>query len=865
MFGGTGPPWSFIEGLRMDPEKWKDIKKAFGLASGLDEEVRRSYLEQLDESLAGEVERLLNADEAAGEFIKEPFLKNSQRVEDHSETIGPFSLIRTLGSGGMGSVYLAEHVGEGFSQRVAIKLIKSGMNTDIVLRRFLVERQILAGLEHPNIARMLDGGSTENGVPYFVMEYIDGSPIRKFCDDRSLDTRSRVALFSKVCDAVSYAHQKLVVHRDIKPSNIIVDEKGEPKLLDFGIAKLLAPDWQESAETVTATQFRILTPEYASPEQLRGEATTTLTDVYSLGVVLYELLTGVRPFHNESQNPAALAEAIRTKEPQKPSVAALFETTPAAIDAKATTPEAANHTGETNALPATRRSVPDPYALRGDIDNIVLKAIRREPKYRYQSVRDLLEDIESYLKGLPVKATGDTFLYRVNKFVKRHRAGVAVAGISAALVTSALGFSFYQYSEANRERARAEARFNEVRQFANSILFDHYERIKDLPGATEAKAKLVSEAVAYLDAVSKDSGDNPDFLRELAKGYRQLAQIQGVTTGSGDLGDLPAARASLDKAIAIREKLLAVAPGNVEDQRQMSLLLAEYGYIAELSLEERAARGRRSFEIVEKLRSVNPNREQAESDYARGLWDRAHANRRLGDNASAIKGFSEAATIYETLYNHGAGNKRFRRSAALTYKNLGTVYRVSGDPAAALASYEKALAYDTEIAAETPDSIEAGLGLSFSHRGRGEALNPLGRYSEALASFNEAIKIQEGIHSADPSNAFATDNLFESYVGAAIAYRGLAKFNDSESFFRKAFEIEAGIKRDIRDDLRRLIVAKAHLEYAQMLISKNGDYQAARPELSEALATFEEIRGRGALDPAFVADYERAKHLFASG
>ncbi|MDI1240295.1 MAG: serine/threonine-protein kinase [bacterium] len=850
----------------MEPILWKQIKDAY--ASAIEMADPAEYLTGLAPNVRSHVERLLRADAEAGDFIAKPFLveQGSVGLEESSEVaaIDGYNIISPIGTGGMGTVYLADRVGDGFTQRVALKLIKDGMGTDLVLRRFLAERQILAGLDHPNIARMLDGGSTADGLPYFVMEYVDGRPLREFCDDRSLDTRSRVELFAKLCDAVSYAHQKLVVHRDIKPSNIIVDEKGEPKLLDFGIAKLLSPDWQTSDETVTATQFRILTPEYASPEQLRGDPTSTLTDVYSLGIVLYELLTGVRPFQEDGRNPAALADAIRTKEPRKPSVVGIFDTTPADKDAKATKAEAANRTGELETFPATRRSVPDPHALRGDLDNIVLKAIRREPDSRYQSVRDLLEDIERYLHGLPVKATRDTATYRLNKFVKRHRAGVAVTGVSAALLTSALGFSIYQYSQANRERSRAETRFTEVRRFANSILFDHYEQIRNLPGTTEAKAKLVTEAVSYLDAVSKDSDDDPELLRELAKGYRQLAEIQGITAGSGDLGDLAGSKVSLDKSIDIRQKLLAVAPDNVEDLRQLALLLAEYGGVAELSVEERAAYGKRAFEIVLRLRTLNPNKEQAEADYARGLWDRAGANRRLGDNAAAIRDFSEAASIYETFYNNGSGDKRFRRSAALTYKNLGTVHRVAGDPAAALASYEKALAHDLTIAAETPDSVDARLALSFSRRGVGEALNDMARYAEALVSLNEAIKSQEAIRRSDPSNAFAADNLFESYLGAAVAYRGLAKFSDSEDFFRKAFETEAKLKRGKGDDLRLLAVAKTHLEYAQMLIAKNGRSRAARSELEAALATFEEAKGRGALDPAFIADYERTKQLLAS-
>ncbi len=856
----------------MEVALWKRIKEAYAVAVDLPLEDQDSYLAECDPSIREEVSRLLAANRGAVDFIDRPFLVEHNSIPSEPETslegtkIDDYLLLEVVGSGGMGTVYLAEHAGEGFSHRVAVKLIKRGMDTDVVLRRFLNERQILASLDHPNIARLVDGGSTLDGRPYFVMEYVDGTQLRNYCGDNALDTRSRVELFAKVCDAVSYAHQKLVVHRDLKPSNILVDEKGEPKLLDFGIAKLLTPEWQTSPDTVTVTQFRILTPEYSSPEQLRGEVTTTRTDVYSLGVLLYELLTGVRPFEREMQNPAALAEVIRSKEPAKPSVAALFATSDPAIDAKATNPETVEKTGRSPADSNTRQSVPDPHALRGDIDNIVLKAIRSEPEYRYQSVGELLEDIDRYLKGLPVKATKDSFSYRSSKFIRRHRAGVSLAAVSALLLMSAFGFSLYQYTLANRERERAEARFDEVRRFAHSIIFDHYERIKDIPGATEAKARLVAEAVTYLDGVSADSGEDPEFLRELVQAYKKLAEIQGMTTGTADLGDLSSSRRNYSRALEIQERLVALDPKNIADRRQFASLLSNYGYVGDLENQQRAEYAFRSFEIVKTLREDNPDKEQAESDYARGLWDRAHAVRKLGDNRTAIDSFIQAAEIYERLYADGAGNKKYRRSAALTYKNLGSVQRLNGDAAAALASYEKALRFDTQINIENPDNVEGRLGLSFSHRGIGEALSTSGRYEEAVKSFDQAIKIQESVRLSDPSNAFAADNLFDSYVGIAVALREMKEFNQAEVYFRKAFDLEAGTRRDKTDYLRRQAIAQAHLEFAQMLNARNSREAkaGAKSELEKAVATFEEALSANALDPAFMPDYERAKSMLAA-
>jgi serine/threonine protein kinase len=337
--------------------------------------------------------------------------------------IDQYKIIQEIGHGGMGTVYLANRADESFDKQVAVKLIKRGMDTNAVLKRFVMERQILANLEHPNIASLLDGGSTEDGLPYLVMEYVEGLPITRYCDSHDLDTNGRLELFQKVCAAVSYAHTNLVVHRDIKPSNILVAEDGTPKLLDFGIAKLLNPELLFDTEEATATMFRVMTPEYASPEQVRGLPVTTASDVYSLGVVLYELLTGRRPFKLESHMPEEAAKIILTEEPPKPS--SVVDNEP--VDQK--TFDYDQRPTADDDRRTFRPRVQDLRSLRGDLDNIILKALRKEPERRYPTVQEFSEDIRRHLAGLPVTATADTVSYRMAKFVKRHRTGVLAAGI----------------------------------------------------------------------------------------------------------------------------------------------------------------------------------------------------------------------------------------------------------------------------------------------------------------------------------------------------------------------------------------------------------------------------------------------------
>ena len=363
----------------MNPATWKTIKEAFSTALELPPGERDGFLSNSSEEIRHEVERLLATYADARTFISTPIIVEKglrqKSLEENlaGKQIDNYLILQRLGEGGMGTVYLAEHCGQGFSQRVALKLIKRGMDTNAVLGRFLMERQILAELEHPYIARLYGGGSTTDGLPYFVMEHVEGEPIKDFCDNRQFDTHDRLALFTKVCEAISYAHQQLIIHRDIKPSNIIVTAAGEPKLLDFGIAKLLLPD--KDGER-TATQFHVMTPDYASPEQLSGKMTTTATDVYSLGVVLYELLTGTRPFDFKGKSLNEISDALQLQRPQRPSDRRLSTEEAAEITPTAALPKAA----DTDSGSKSRRSQTATRDLKGDLDNIVLQAIRREPE-----------------------------------------------------------------------------------------------------------------------------------------------------------------------------------------------------------------------------------------------------------------------------------------------------------------------------------------------------------------------------------------------------------------------------------------------------------------------------------------------------
>lgn len=383
-----------------------------------------------DTKLQHEIESLLDSYSQNENFLQAPAFDLSviditkKVIEEDSlaigKNIGSYRIERQIGCGGMGAVYLATRADGQFNKQVAIKLLRGVNETEEIVRRFHNERQILADLEHPFIARLIDGGTTENGTPYFVMEYVEGVPVDRYCDEQNLSLEERLELFRKICSAVEFAHQSSVIHRDIKPSNILVAENGEPKLLDFGIAKVLNSNQSVNTNDTTATAFRVMTPNYASPEQIRGEKIGRATDIYSLGVLLYKLLTGNRPYQLDGKSPYEIAQVICEAEPVPPSFLKIGQ--------RSITTEKAK-------IQSSNRKL-----LKGDLDKIVLKSLRKEPERRYASAKEFSEDIACLLKGLPVSARQDTIFYRSVRFFRRHQTAV-LSSLGAAFVFLLVGFS----------------------------------------------------------------------------------------------------------------------------------------------------------------------------------------------------------------------------------------------------------------------------------------------------------------------------------------------------------------------------------------------------------------------------------------
>ncbi len=415
----------------MTLEEWRRAKEVFDAAWELEPRARESYLAAAcrgEESVRAEVERMLLALAQNEDFLEEPLLFDAALLpagEQAGRLVGQYRLVREIGRGGMGSVYLAVRADEVYNQEVAVKLVWPGPDAAGIELRFRQERRILAALNHPNIARLLDGGATEDGWPYLVMEYVAGVPITQYCEERKLSINERLNLFRSVCAAVAHAHQHLVIHRDLKPPNILVTEDGDVKLLDFGIAKLLTSETGDASGPLTQTGLRLLTPEYASPEQTRGDEVTTASDVYSLGVLLYELLTSHRPYQFNSPAFGEIARVICEEEPERPS--ARMKTAGQSLS----------------------------RSLKGDLDQIALKSLRKEPEHRYKSAAQLSDDIQRYLDGEPVIARPATMRYRATKYVKRHKAFTAAAAVFLLALSAGLIVALWQL-RASRERERIQ-------------------------------------------------------------------------------------------------------------------------------------------------------------------------------------------------------------------------------------------------------------------------------------------------------------------------------------------------------------------------------------------------------------------------
>lgn len=626
---------------------WLELKEQLLELLELPEPARQARVQSLRETLpdrAAALESLLS--QATDGFLETPAWKRlaaPQAVDPPPPArIGPWRVEAEIGHGGMGRVFRGRRDDGAFEQRVAIKLVRAEYASPSMRRRFLAERRILAGLEHPGIARLLEGGATPEGTPYLVLEYVDGVPIDSWCDARHLPVHERLALFRKVCAAVDHAHQRLVLHRDIKTANVLVDEQGQPKLLDFGIAKLTSAAGAEEDLTVFAA-MRPLTPEWASPEQLRGEPLSTASDVYSLGVLLHVLLVGRRPHAADGLSPEALARRI--DESGEPSLAA----------------------AASGALPPGVEL----RALRGDLERVVAKALAPSPAQRYSTAAALAADVGRFLDGRPVEAHPRTLAYRFGKLVRRNPVATFAIALAVVGLLAATAFSLRQAAIADQQRAVAERNFAGLRELAGVLLFDAHDAIKDVAGATAARDKLVSIGARYLEFLAERGDSDVGLQREVAAAYMRLADIQGEPDFA-NRGDPRTAFQTYAKAIEKYSSVVEARPHDVDALVGLSEASLKRGRIRLMldgDAEGGATDATQAVTYARRAVSVASEsaRDRARESLAEALASASYTMSFSGDDSAARAAAEEAVEVAEDLGRRMPDSARARALLAKTY------------------------------------------------------------------------------------------------------------------------------------------------------------------------------------------------------
>src|SRR5215471_12926664 len=796
-------------------ENWERIQSLFLEAIDLPPTERSSFLDTAcagDEQVRREVESLIAYDSTDEHRITDALGDAAQSLfesEDVSGTrLGAWRVIKEIGRGGMGTVYLACRDDDQFQKHVAIKVVKRGMDTAELLSRFRHERQILAHLDHPFIARLIDSGNTPQGRPFLVMEYVQGRPIDAYCRQDGLDVVARCRLFLKVCQAVSYAHRNLVIHRDLKPGNILVATDGSPKLLDFGVAKLLDPETDPGMATTIATG-RLLTPEYASPEQVRGELVGAASDIYALGAILYELLAGVKAQQLTTHTPSELERVICQTEVQPPSIRI-----------------------EPGNVRLRKR-------LEGDLDTIVLKAMRKEPDERYSSVDLFYKDINRHLKGRTITARPPSLTYRFGKFARRHKFSMAAAVLVIISMVVGTWISLVEARRARLEQHRAEARLSQMVELANRALFDVHGSIERLPGATDARRQLVKTTLDYLENLSKEASGDQRLNKALGAAYYRLGDLQGYPY-KPNLGDTAGAIKCYWSSATLLDPLRRAHPDDVEAQRlwlenqthlatvlkqvgdsdsasrvlreglPVAMALARlpgagvdderiqgeiYGILAnsdgKLNPGEQLPNARGYLEIFSGLAARFPDHGDFVLEQANAYALMGNLLLRQGDSRGALEPYLQCVKLREKLVKDHPNDVVYKRNLMIGYGHVGDVLGNPvmlslGDSAGARANYGKAVAIAEEISNADPNDLTAKYDLAASLQRLGMVDVPASEMAESLATLQRSASMLESIVASDPRNVrrSKTLSLTLEYVGHRL--QSLGRYREAISNYQRS-------------------------------------------------------------------------------
>ncbi|HEY0458740.1 MAG TPA: serine/threonine-protein kinase [Pyrinomonadaceae bacterium] len=776
----------------MNAERYQKIKEIFNQSVEIAVSEREDFLKKAcdDSEMRREVEKMLFfSDDADDTLEKNVFEVFSGGMDAKIPTaIGDYKILREIGRGGMGAVYEAVRENRNFRQRVALKVIKRGMDSDAVVSRFRHEQKILASLEHPFIARFLDGGMTDEGLPFYAMEFVTGESIDDYCAAKNLSLDEKLGLFREVCAALQYAHQNLVIHRDLKPKNILVTTDGTPKLLDFGIGKILTPESEEAPGT--ATQLGMMTPAYASPEQIRGQRIGTASDIYSLGVILYELLTGQKPYKFNSKSQFEIEKAVLETEPPKPS--AITNNNSRITNSKTT---------EAN----PKSKIQNPKSLRGDLDTIILKALRKEIAERYVSVGQFSEDIRRYLEGVPIFARPHTFSYRAAKFIKRHRAPVLAAALVFLALCAGMTLAVWQAFRAEQQRILAERRFSQVRTLANNVVFKYHDAIADLQGSTAVREMLVKDALQYLDALAVDAQSDNELKKELALAYLKLADVQGKAYAA-NIGDTQGALDSYRKAIALFEETAASAPDDIAAKDN---LVKAYDSLALLMTRSGGAAA--AAELLRKASVLNEELLKLEPENSARRVQMVELQIRAGDLASGLENslreHLKALPLAEELVRSDSQNPgrmrsfvRVNQRLGTDYQRLGTIAETENRSEEARAFFAQSLVYQRKMYEATQKlyAIEGNNSANYRYLALaainlGEALGKNGDPEGGLQMLAKAQVILEEIRRLDPKNNETKFDLLIVHESFGVIYRHQKENRKALEQYRKVVELDEEI------------------------------------------------------------------------
>ena len=772
----------------MTPEGFRELRRSFERLISLtpvEQEQALAEISASDPEQCAELRRLLREHGRRTALMDGPAPEIAEARETETRQLGPYLLEREIGRGGMGVVYEAVRADGSFRKRVAIKILRRDQSSRLFLTRFHQERQILARLEHPHIAAILDGGETPQGDPYFVMEYVDGVPLTTYAEKHRLTVARRLDLFLQVCDALQYAHRNLTVHRDLKPGNILVTEAGAVKLLDFGVAKLLEAEGASEAPATVA----MLTPAYTSPEQIRREPASTAGDVFQLGILLYELLTGENPFHRDGQLPHEAMRAICEDDPAPPSAAA-------------------------------KR---DARQIRGELDAIVLTALRKQPAWRYSSVEQMADDISRYRRGWPVLATGNRLGYRVQKFMRRHWLPLAATALLMALLAAGIVITTHQAQmaeqareaadeqrrvaenaqrvaseqrslaesrtrEAESERQRAQERYRDVRALASSMLFDLYDGVRDLAGSATARRLIVAKVQKQLELLNADASHDAGLERDLAASYERMGELR-VDPRQPKQNDSGAAIQAYREALRLRREIAARSDATADDRRDLALSIAKLAY----------------------GEYFTGNTKQSVADYR---------------------------TARSMMREHGGP-----RSLGTVDERLCIVLLAAGDNAGAMDACREGIDALTPLGRTLPDDVEVQRLLATTEASYANALRLSGKAREAGPEAKLALESLHRLEGLAPSNAEyrRLTSTAETILAGSLAASGDPQ-GSLEAFDRSIRSMEIAIEIDPSDLGGPLRLAVTLLAFSKRLAQgpqKERAHDAAREAMRLLEATSE--------------------------